>query len=95
MEISAAMPRTPRERVQKATFVRMTVEMNKLTYGWLIQELKNEGFTISKTTVSSVLAGMLVSPKGDEFLMRAERICKRYKQSFSNPQRSGISGETP
>lgn len=89
MEIVATLPRTPRERVQKATFVRMTVEMNKLTYGWLIQELKNEGFTISKTTVSSVLAGLLVSPKGDEFLMRAERICKRYKQSFSNQQQSG------
>lgn len=81
------MPRTPRERVQKAMFIRMTVTMNKLTYGWLIQELENEGFTISKTTVSSVLAGLLVSPKGDEFLMRAERICKKYKQSFnSNPQ---------
>nr|DAH22866.1 MAG TPA: hypothetical protein [Caudoviricetes sp.] len=75
------------ERVQKATFIRMTVEVNKLTYQWLIQELKNEGFPIAKQTVSSVLAGMLVSPKGDEFLMRAERICKKYKQSFnSNPQ---------
>lgn len=73
--------------MQKAMFIRMTVTMNKLTYGWLIQELENEGFTISKTTVSSVLAGLLVSPKGDEFLMRAERICKKYKQSFnSNPQ---------
>lgn len=89
MEISSTMPRTPKERVRKATFFRMTVEMNKLTYGWLIQELKNEGFTISKTTVSSVLAGLLVSPKGDEFLMRAERICKRYKQSFSSQQQSG------
>lgn len=87
MEEVATLPRTPRERVQKAMFIRMTVTMNKLTYGWLIQELKNEGFTISKTTVSSVLAGLLVSPKGDEFLMRAERICKKYKQSFnSNPQ---------
>lgn len=87
MEEVATLPRTPRERVQKAMFIRMTVTMNKLTYGWLIQELENEGFTISKTTVSSVLAGMLVSPKGDEFLMRAERICKKYKQSFnSNPQ---------
>lgn len=87
METQATMPRTPRERVQKAMFIRMTVTMNKLTYGWLIQELENEGFTISKTTVSSVLAGLLVSPKGDEFLMRAERICKKYKQSFnSNPQ---------
>lgn len=87
MEEVATLPRTPRERVQKAMFIRMTVTMNKLTYGWLIQELENEGFTISKTTVSSVLAGLLVSPKGDEFLMRAERICKKYKQSFnSNPQ---------
>lgn len=82
MEIQAAMPRTPRERVQKATFIRMTVTVNKLTYSWLIQELANEGFVISKTTVSSALAGGLVSPKADEFLMRAERICKRYKQSF-------------
>ncbi len=87
MEEVATLPRTPRERVQKATFIRMTVEMNKLTYQWLIQELKNEGFPIAKQTVSSVLAGLLVSPKGDEFLMRAERICKKYKQSFnSNPQ---------
>lgn len=87
MEEVATLPRTPRERVQKATFIRMTVEVNKLTYQWLIQELKSEGFTISKTTVSSVLAGLLVSPKGDEFLMRAERICKHYRQSFnSNPQ---------
>lgn len=87
MEEVATLPRTPRERVQKATFIRMTVEMNKLTYQWLIQELKSDGFTISKTTVSSVLAGLLVSPKGDEFLMRAERICKKYRQSFnSNPQ---------
>lgn len=87
MEEVATLPRTPRERVQKAMFIRMTVTMNKLTYGWLIQELENEGFTISKTTVSSVLAGLLVSPKGDEFLIRAERICKKYKQSFnSNPQ---------
>lgn len=87
MEEVATLPRTPRERVQKATFIRMTVEVNKLTYQWLIQELKSDGFTISKTTVSSVLAGLLVSPKGDEFLMRAERICKKYKQSFnSNPQ---------
>ena len=87
MEEVAMLPRTPRERVQKATFIRMTVEVNKLTYQWLIQELKNEGFPIAKQTVSSVLAGLLVSPKGDEFLMRAERICKKYKQSFnSNPQ---------
>jgi hypothetical protein len=87
LEEVATLPRTPRERVQKATFIRMTVEVNKLTYQWLIQELKSDGFTISKTTVSSVLAGLLVSPKGDEFLMRAERICKKYKQSFnSNPQ---------
>lgn len=87
MEEVATLPRTPRERVQKATFIRMTVELNKLTYQWLIQELKNEGFPIAKQTVSSVLAGLLVSPKGDEFLMRAERICKKYRQSFnSNPQ---------
>lgn len=87
MEEVATLPRTPRERVQKATFIRMTVEVNKLTYQWLIQELKSDGFTISKTTVSSVLAGLLVSPKGDEFLMRAERICKKYRQRFnSNPQ---------
>ena len=87
METQATMPRTPRERVQKAMYIRMTVEMNKLTYSWLIQELASEGFSISKTTVSSALAGSLVSPKTDEFLMRAERICKKYKQSFnSNPQ---------
>lgn len=89
MEEVATLPRTPRERVQKAMFIRMTVTMNKLTYGWLIQELENEGFTISKTTVSSVLAGLLVSPKGDEFLMRAERICKKYKQSFNRNPQSG------
>lgn len=89
MEITATMPRTPRERAQKATFIRMTVEMNKLTYSWLIQELSSEGFSISKTTVSSALAGSLVSPKADEFLMRAERICKRYRQSFPTRQQSG------
>lgn len=89
METQATMPRTPRERVQKAVFIRMTVTMNKLTYGWLIQELENEGFTISKTTVSSALAGSLVSPKTDEFLMRAERICKKYRQSFPTRQQSG------
>lgn len=90
MEEVATLPRTPRERVQKATFIRMTVEVNKLTYQWLIQELKSDGFTISKTTVSSVLAGLLVSPKGDEFLMRAERICKKYRQSFNSNPQSGI-----
>ena len=89
MEEVATLPRTPRERVQKATFIRMTVEVNKLTYQWLIQELKNEGFPIAKQTVSSVLAGLLVSPKGDEFLMRAERICKKYKQSFNSKPQSG------
>lgn len=89
MEEAATLPRTPEERVQKATFIRMTVEANKLTYQWLIQELESDGFTISKTTVSSVLAGLLVSPKGDEFLMRAERICKRYRQSFPARQQSG------
>ena len=89
MEEVATLPRTPRERVQKATFIRMTVEVNKLTYQWLIRELESDGFTISKTTVSSVLAGLLVSPKGDEFLMRAERICKRYRQSFPTRPQSG------
>ena len=89
MEEVATLPRTPRERVQKATFIRMTVEVNKLTYQWLIRELESDGFTISKTTVSSVLAGLLVSPKGDEFLMRAERICERYRQSFPARQQSG------
>lgn len=89
MGITATMPRTPRERVQKAVFIRTTVTVNKLTYGWLIQELASEGFSISKTTVSSALAGSLVSPKTDEFLMRAERICKRYRQSFPTGQRSG------
>lgn len=89
MEISATMPRTPGDRVQKATFIRMIVETNKLTYQWLIQELAKEGFIISKTTVSSVLAGLLVSPKGDEFLMRAERICKKYKQSWNTAPQSG------
>lgn len=89
MNIQATMPRTPRERVQKAVFIRTTVTVNKLTYGWLIQELENEGFAISKTTVSSALAGSLVSPKTDEFLMRAERICKRYKQSYLGEPQSG------
>lgn len=89
MNIQATMPRTPRERVQKAVFIRTTVTVNKLTYGWLIQELENEGFTIRKTTVSSALAGSLVSPKTDEFLMRAERICKRYKQSYLGESQSG------
>lgn len=89
MEEVATLPRTPEERVQKATFIRMTVEMNKLTYSWLIQELASEGFSISKTTVSSALAGSLVSPKADEFLMWAERICKRYRQSFPTRQQSG------
>lgn len=86
----ATLPRTPKERAQKATFVRATIDMNKLSYVWLIHELKREGFTISNTTVSSVLAGLLVSPKGDEFLMRAERICKRYKQSWSTSPQSEI-----
>lgn len=90
MGITTTMPRTPRERVQKAVFIRTTVTVNKLTYGWLIQELASEGFTISKTTVSSALAGSLVSPKTDEFLMRAERICKKYRQSFPTRQQSGI-----
>ena len=89
MGITATMPQTPRERVQKAMFIRMTVTMNKLTYGWLIQELANEGFVISKTTVSSALTGSLVSPKTDEFLMRAERICKKYRQSFPTNPPSG------
>ena len=90
MEEVATLPLTPEERVQKATFIRMTVEANKLTYQWLIQELKSDGFTISKTTVSSVLAGLLVSPKGDEFLMRAERLCKKYRQSWNTNQQSEI-----
>ena len=84
----ATLPRTPKERAQKATFIRMTIDMNKLSNVWLMHELLvKEGFSINPQTVSSVLSGSLVSPKGDEFLMRAERICKKYRQNWNtNPQ---------
>lgn len=86
----ATLPRTPKERAQKATFIRTTKDMNKLSNVWLIHELSKEGFVIAQQTVSSVLSGSLVSPKGDEFLMRAERICKRYKQSLNTSPQSEI-----
>lgn len=83
------IPRTKQEREQKVTFIRTIKEMNKLSDVWLVQELEKEGFKISNTTVSSIMSGALVSPKGDEFLLRAYRICQRYETDWNGRRQSG------
>lgn len=89
----ATLPRTPKERAQKATFIQTTLDANKLSKVWLMHQLLiKEGFKIQPQTVTSVMSGALVSPKGDEFLMRAERICKdyKYRQSLNISPQSEI-----
>lgn len=81
-------PISPPERAKTARLLWEFLRENKLSNLWLVQELAKEGFVISNTTASSVMSGALVSPRGDEFLSRATRICEKYKQSFSSQPRS-------
>lgn len=83
------IPRTKQERDEKTAFIRKTVETSRVGYVWLVQELEKEGFRISNTTVSSIMSGALVSPKGDEFLLRAYRICQRYETDWNGRRQSG------
>lgn len=82
------IPRTKQERDEKTAFIRTIKEMNKLSDVWLVKELEKEGFRISNTTVSSIMSGTLVSPKGDEFLLRAYRICQRYETDWNGRRQS-------
>lgn len=84
----ASIPQSMEERRQKAEYIRLVLNENRLGNVWLIKELEAEGFTIAPQTVSSALSLSLISPKTSEFLMRAERICRRYEQNYLCRQQS-------
>lgn len=81
------LPQSYGEREKLAKYIRETLNTYNLRNNWLIQQLRNEGFIISKPMMCDVLAMRVLGPKADEFLARAERICTKYEQScFANPQ---------
>lgn len=75
------LPQSYGEREKLAKHIRETLNTYNLRNNWLIQQLRQEGFIISKTQLCDALALRNISPKADEFLGRAERICKKYENS--------------
>lgn len=81
------LPQSYGEREKLAKHIRQTLDVYNLRNNWMVQQLRREGFIISKTQLCDVLALRYPGPKGDEFLARAERICVKYEQScFAIPQ---------
>ena len=75
------IPQTYGERKQAAEFIRQTLISQDLRNTWLIHQLAKVGFHIKPSTMCDALALRSQFPKTDEFLGRAERICKQYAQS--------------
>ena len=76
------LPQSYGEREMLAKYIRKTLNTYNLRNNWLIQQLRNEGFIISATSLCDALAVRCMTPKTDEFLARAEQICKLYEQSY-------------
>ena len=83
------LPQSYGEREKLAKYIRETLNTYNLRNNWLIQQLRNEGFIVSKTTMCDILAMRYSGPKMDEFLARAERICTKYEQSCFAKAQSG------
>ncbi len=75
------LPQSYGEREKLAKHIRQTLDVYNLRNNWMIQQLRREGFIISKTQLCDALALRYTAPKVDEFLARAERICVKYEQS--------------
>lgn len=86
------IPQTYGERKQAAEFIRQTLISQDLRNTWLIRQLAQEGFHIKPSTMCDALALRSQFPKTDEFLGRAERICKLYVKSCFGQTRSGSLG---
>lgn len=82
-------PQSYGEREKLATYIRETLDTCNLRNNWLIQQLRSEGFIVAKTTVCDILAMRRSGQKADEFLARAEQICRLYEQSCFGQTRSG------
>lgn len=81
------LPQSYGEREKLAKHIRETLNTYNLRNNWLIQQLRSEGFIITKTQLCDALALRYFAPKTDEFLARAEQICVKYEQScFAIPQ---------
>ena len=78
------LPQSYGEREKLAKYIRQTLNTYNLRNNWLIQQLRNEGFIISATSLCDALAVRCMTPKTDEFLARAEQICKLYELLRSN-----------
>lgn len=83
------LPQSYGEREKLAKYIRKTLNTYNLRNNWLIQQLRNEGFIIYATSLCDALAVRCMTPKTDEFLARAEQICKLYEQSCFGQTRSG------
>lgn len=83
------LPQSYGEREKLAKYIRQTLNTYNLRNNWMIQQLRSEGFIISKTQLCDALALRYTAPKVDEFLARAEQICKLYEQSYFGQTRSG------
>lgn len=83
------IPQTCREREQVALFVLETLRQNNLQNRWLIRQLAKEGFRIRESEMCEALALRRRQAKTDEFLARAERICKKYEKSCFGRGQSG------
>lgn len=82
------IPTTNEERRKIAKFVRGTLNECQLRLNWLILQLSRDGFKVTRSQASDLLSLRMVYPKGDEFLARAERICKQYRQLYKCPAQS-------
>lgn len=83
------LPQSYGEREKLAKYIRQTLNTYNLRNNWLIQQLRNEGFIVTPTNMCDILAMRYSGPKMDEFLARAEQICKLYEQSCFGQTRSG------
>lgn len=83
------IPQTYGERKKAAAFIRQTLVQQDLKNTWLILQLAREGFFIKPSTMCDALALRSQFPKTDEFLGRAERICRKYETSCFGQTQSG------
>lgn len=83
------IPQTYGERKKAAVFIRQTLAQQDLKNTWLILQLSREGFFIQPSTMCDALALRSQFPKTDEFLGRAERICRKYETSCFGQTQSG------
>ena len=60
--------------------IRNRLKKHRLTFVWLIYQLRECGITTDKTEISSVFAGSRVGTKADSIIQESVKILDDYEQ---------------